>query len=208
MTAPAKARQRKNMRRGLRPIAHRPSSHKELFEIIRFYSAASLRVARREWIRAMQWNWKPEVRCPRAPLLVSVAIAAASLATSAMGQTPAGAPPQAQPNPTPTSQTPQPAPAAHLSLDRAIELALQHNHTLLAARTTIDQNRAQEITANLRPNPVLTGDAQFLPIFAPSDFDRQLHRPERAVRSWSQLSHRARQETPASPAGRAAIRPQ
>lgn len=118
----------------------------------------------------MQWNWKPEVRCPRAPLLVSVAIAAASLATSAMGQTPAGAPPQAQPNPTPTSQTPQPAPAAHLSLDRAIELALQHNHTLLAERTTIDQNRAQEITANLRPNPVLTGDAQFLPIFAPSDW--------------------------------------
>ena len=32
------------------------------------------------------------------------------------------------------------------------------------------QNQAQEITANLRPNPVLLGDAQFLPIFQPSNF--------------------------------------
>ena len=58
----------------------------------------------------------------------------------------------------------------HLSLDRAIELALQHNHSLLAARATIDQSRAEEITANLRPNPLLTWDAQFLPFFNPSTF--------------------------------------
>jgi cobalt-zinc-cadmium efflux system outer membrane protein len=57
--------------------------------------------------------------------------------------------------------------AAHLSLDRAIELALQHNHSLLAARATIDESRAEEITANLRPNPVLSWDAQFLPFFNP-----------------------------------------
>jgi cobalt-zinc-cadmium efflux system outer membrane protein len=87
-----------------------------------------------------------------------------------MGQTPGGAVPPGQPNATPASQTPQPAPVAHLSLDRAIELALQHNHTLLAERTTVDQNRAEEITANLRPNPVLGGDAQFLPFFAPSQW--------------------------------------
>lgn len=49
-------------------------------------------------------------------------------------------------------------------------MAIQHNHTLLAARTTIQQNEAQEITANLRPNPVLLGDALFVPIFQPSDF--------------------------------------
>jgi cobalt-zinc-cadmium efflux system outer membrane protein len=72
--------------------------------------------------------------------------------------------------------SPLPAPAApqsssaRISLEEAIRLALQHNHALLAARTTILQNQAQEITANLRPNPVLTWDAQFLPIFEPSKF--------------------------------------
>jgi cobalt-zinc-cadmium efflux system outer membrane protein len=47
---------------------------------------------------------------------------------------------------------------------------LQHNHALQAARTTILQNQALETTANLRPNPVLSWDAQFLPIFQPSKF--------------------------------------
>ncbi len=57
-----------------------------------------------------------------------------------------------------------------ITLDDAIQMALAHNHTLQAARTTIDQSLAQETTANLRPNPVLLGDAQFLPIFNPSMF--------------------------------------
>ena len=57
-----------------------------------------------------------------------------------------------------------------ISLDEAIQLALAHNHALLAARTTIQQSEAQETTANLRPNPVLIGDAQFLPIFQPDQF--------------------------------------
>ncbi|MGA8492719.1 MAG: TolC family protein [Terriglobales bacterium] len=57
-----------------------------------------------------------------------------------------------------------------ISLDQAIDLALAHNHALKATRTLIFQNQAQEITANLRPNPVLEGDAQFIPIFTPSDF--------------------------------------
>src|SRR5277367_6856563 len=57
-----------------------------------------------------------------------------------------------------------------ISLDDAIQMALQHNHNLLAARTTIQQSEAEETTANLRPNPVLIGDAQFLPIFQPSNF--------------------------------------
>ena len=35
---------------------------------------------------------------------------------------------------------------------------------------TIQQSEAQEITANLRPNPVFTADAQFLPIFQPNEF--------------------------------------
>jgi outer membrane protein, heavy metal efflux system len=59
---------------------------------------------------------------------------------------------------------------ARVTLDDAIDLALKHNHSLQAARTTILQNQAQEITANLRPNPTLNGDAQFLPFFNPSNF--------------------------------------
>jgi cobalt-zinc-cadmium efflux system outer membrane protein len=59
---------------------------------------------------------------------------------------------------------------ARVTLDDAIDLALKHNHSLQAARTTILQNQAEEITANLRPNPTLLGDAQFLPFFQPSQF--------------------------------------
>jgi len=58
-----------------------------------------------------------------------------------------------------------------VTLDDSIQMALAHNHTLAAARSTIDQAVAQETTANLRPNPVLLGDAQFLPIFNPDKFD-------------------------------------
>src|SRR5271156_4539581 len=60
--------------------------------------------------------------------------------------------------------------SVRISLDEAIQKALQNNHTLKAARTTIQQNEAQEITANLRPNRTLTVASQFLPIFQPSQF--------------------------------------
>src|ERR1700722_6013321 len=60
--------------------------------------------------------------------------------------------------------------AVKISLDDAIQMALQHNHNLLAARTTIQQSEAEEVTANLRPNPVILSDWQFLPIFQPSQF--------------------------------------
>src|ERR1700733_2774871 len=77
-------------------------------------------------------------------------------------------PPQA---PSPAAQTLAQSPAAvTISLDDAIQMALQHNHNILAARTTIQQNEAEEITANLRPNPVILSDWQFLPIFQPSQF--------------------------------------
>ena len=55
-----------------------------------------------------------------------------------------------------------------ITLDDAVRLAVAHNHALAAARTTILQSQAQEVTANLRPNPVLLADAQFLPIFNPN----------------------------------------
>lgn len=57
-----------------------------------------------------------------------------------------------------------------ITLDQAIDLALAHNHELKASRTLILQNQAQETTANLRPNPTLNFDTQFLPIFQPSEF--------------------------------------
>src|SRR5271170_3180830 len=57
-----------------------------------------------------------------------------------------------------------------ITLDQAIDLALAHNHSLKATRTLILQNQAQEITANLRPNPTFNFDSQFLPVFSPSDF--------------------------------------
>jgi cobalt-zinc-cadmium efflux system outer membrane protein len=68
-------------------------------------------------------------------------------------------------NASPSSATP-----SSITLDDALRLALQHNHALLALHSTILQSQALEITANLRPNPVLAGDAQFIPIFQPDQF--------------------------------------
>ncbi len=75
--------------------------------------------------------------------------------------------PQAE-SPPPAGQLAQTPGAQLITLDQAIQMALAHNHNLLAARTTIQQNEAEEITANLRPDPVLLGDTQFLPLFQPS----------------------------------------
>ena len=59
----------------------------------------------------------------------------------------------ASPAPAPRTQTP----ATRITLDEAIRLAHQHNHALQAARTTILQNQSLETTANLRPNPLVSG---------------------------------------------------
>jgi cobalt-zinc-cadmium efflux system outer membrane protein len=68
------------------------------------------------------------------------------------------------------ADTTQPPPT-RVTLEEAIRLALQHNHALLAAQSTVLQNQAQEITANLRPNPVISWDTQFFPLFTPSEFN-------------------------------------
>ncbi len=47
-------------------------------------------------------------------------------------------------------------------------MALQHNHILLAMRTTIQQSQAEEITQGLRPNPTLFADWEYLPLGSPS----------------------------------------
>ena len=55
-----------------------------------------------------------------------------------------------------------------VTLDEAIQMALQHNHNMLAARTTIQQSEAEEITQNLRPNPTLFADWEYLPLGSPA----------------------------------------
>jgi cobalt-zinc-cadmium efflux system outer membrane protein len=104
------------------------------------------------------------------PVLVVCFASAASAQTS-----PPQTPPPAPQNPAPAT-APQNTPsgqahgAVRINMDQAIQMALEHNHALKAARTTIQQDQALEITANLRPNPVLTADAQYLPIFQPNQF--------------------------------------
>src|SRR5277367_2226422 len=72
--------------------------------------------------------------------------------------------------PAPPQNTPPqtPPPSMIVSLDQAIELAKKVNPTLQANRTLISQNQEQEVTANLHPNPLLSTDAQYLPLFSPS----------------------------------------
>jgi cobalt-zinc-cadmium efflux system outer membrane protein len=55
-----------------------------------------------------------------------------------------------------------------VTLDEAIQMALQHNHNMLAMITTIQQSQAEEITQNLRPNPTLFADWEYLPLGSPS----------------------------------------
>ena len=98
-------------------------------------------------------------------------MAAALLALPAFtaGQQSAAPSPAATPQRGATTQ----AATAPISLDDAIRMALQHNHALLALRSTIQQSLAGEITANLRPNPTLGLDAQFIPIFQPDKFSSE-----------------------------------
>jgi outer membrane protein, heavy metal efflux system len=82
--------------------------------------------------------------------VASFLLSTALLANSASGQTAKG--------------------AVRISLDEAVQMAIQHNHVLLAARNTIQQSEAEEITANLRPNPALTVDWEYLPFFTPNSW--------------------------------------
>jgi outer membrane protein, heavy metal efflux system len=55
-----------------------------------------------------------------------------------------------------------------ITLDDAIQMAIQHNHNMLAARTIIQQSEADEKTANMRPNPSLFADWEYLPLGSPA----------------------------------------
>jgi len=83
----------------------------------------------------------------------------------------AAAPSQAAPQATPSVAPPADRPAAtQITLEQAISMALANSPAIKAARTQIQQSQAQEITANLRPNPTLNWDSQFIPVFSPGDF--------------------------------------
>jgi cobalt-zinc-cadmium efflux system outer membrane protein len=90
------------------------------------------------------------------------------IVSTVVAQTSPSAPQQAPGSPPTTTPSSGSAPVL-ITLDEAIGLALAHSHTLKAARTTIQQSEAQEITASLRPNPALGWDALFIPL-SPSDW--------------------------------------
>src|SRR5271168_3014657 len=100
--------------------------------------------------------------------IAALTVALLPVIAAAQGAAPGNVPPP-QPATPPRADTTQ-LPPVRLTLDDAIRLALQHDHALAAARTTILQNQAQEITANLRPNPNLSWDSQFFPLFHPEEF--------------------------------------
>jgi cobalt-zinc-cadmium efflux system outer membrane protein len=62
-----------------------------------------------------------------------------------------------------------PAPASRIGLADAVRLALEHNHQLRAQRLNVDLSKADEVTAALRPNPVLTSTNENFPVFSSKD---------------------------------------
>ena len=54
-----------------------------------------------------------------------------------------------------------------ISMEDAVRIALQYNQTLRAQRLNIDQSKAGEITAALKPNPVLGNLVDTIPLFSP-----------------------------------------
>ena len=125
---------------------------------MKFHQGAMMRA----WFQEIHHCLQPAVLL--GPLLLCASAGAQAPATPAQSGPPA-------PPPAPQASTLAQKPGGPtISLEDAIQMAIQHNHNLLAARTVVQQNQAEEITANLRPDPVLLGDSQFLPIFSPSQF--------------------------------------
>ena len=69
----------------------------------------------------------------------------------------------------------QTAGSTRITIDEAIQLALQHNHNIVAMMTTIQQAEAEETTANLRPNPALFADWEYLPLGSPAKQNPSLY---------------------------------
>jgi outer membrane protein, heavy metal efflux system len=77
---------------------------------------------------------------------------------------PAGAAAQAVP-----AAPASPAAASRIAMIDAVRLALERNHQLRAQRLNVDLSKADEITAALKPNPVLTSTNENFPVWSPSD---------------------------------------
>ena len=65
------------------------------------------------------------------------------------------------------AQTPRATIPNSISMDQAVRIALAYNQSLRAQRLNIDQNRAEEITAALKPNPSFTTLVDTIPLFSP-----------------------------------------
>ena len=65
-----------------------------------------------------------------------------------------------------TPQTPANLPKL-ISKEDAVRIALAYNQSLRAQRLNVDQSKAEEITALLKPNPTLTWLIDTIPIFSP-----------------------------------------
>jgi cobalt-zinc-cadmium efflux system outer membrane protein len=64
---------------------------------------------------------------------------------------------------------PQGDPPAMISMEDAIRIALAYNQTLRAQRTNIEQSKAGEITAALKPNPTFSTLVDTIPVFSPQN---------------------------------------
>jgi cobalt-zinc-cadmium efflux system outer membrane protein len=67
------------------------------------------------------------------------------------------------PSPQGSSQT-----FSRITLEDATRLALEHNQSLRAQRLAVDQAKASEITAALKPNPVFTNLNEDFPLLSPN----------------------------------------
>src|SRR5579863_6172897 len=72
---------------------------------------------------------------------------------------------------------PQGTPAKLISKDDAVRIALAYNQSLRANRLNVDQSKANEITAGLKPNPTLSLGVDAVPIFMPQTirWDTQIY---------------------------------
>jgi hypothetical protein len=61
-----------------------------------------------------------------------------------------------------------PGPLPSVTMEQAVDLAFQRNQAIRAERLNVDQSKANEITASLRPNLVFTSLNQGFPAFNPS----------------------------------------
>lgn len=66
------------------------------------------------------------------------------------------------------AQTPQSG-ARLITIEDAVRIALAYNQALRAQRLNVNQNRAQEITAGLKPNPNFTTVVDTIPLFSPTE---------------------------------------